>query len=543
MTIEQWLEDGKSDAYRRKMPELADLLEGLARATAALRAADWNDDAAGAAGGASGAGGAGQSVVAGPRNPTSPTSPTRPTRPTSPTSPTSLTSPTSPNLSIASLAPRVARGKLRAERLAEDALDVIRTLNPRLNAFITVTADEALASARDADKEIAAGRHRGPLHGMPISLKDLIDMAGVPTTAASKLREDRTAKRDAPIVAHLRAAGAVLVGKTNLHEFAFGTTNDDSGWGPARHPVDDTRSPGGSSGGSAIAVRTGMSVASVGTDTGGSIRIPAAACGVVGLKPGWGEISANRVIPLSRQLDHVGPLTRSVADAALLYDVLRGLPPSAPLDDAGASLAGLKLAVLGGYFMDRLSEEVEAVFTVAIDAVRNGGATVTAASIPHAQDIAPIYLHIVLTDAAAYHASALERRPHAYTDNVAIRIEMGRHVLAEDYVRAVRGRAVIRREVNRALEGVDALLLPSLAIEAPPIGAATVAVKGGNEPVRNVMLRCTQPFNLTGHPAISVPCGATRAGLPIGLQLVGHRGRTGDLLRLARAVERTLDAR
>lgn len=524
MTIEQWLEDAKSDAYRRKMPELAELVEGLARATATLRAADWNDDASGdthvetdSTGGPGMTGGARPSVVTHPSNPTSPT--------------------------IVSLAPRLARGELRAERLAEEALDVIANLNPRLNAFITVTADEALASARDADKEIAAGRHRSPLHGIPISIKDLIDMAGVPTTAASKLREGRQAKGDAPIVAHLRAAGAVFVGKTNLHEFAFGTTNEDSGWGAARHPVDDTRSPGGSSGGSAIAVRTGMSIASVGTDTGGSIRIPAAACGVVGLKPGWGEIPLTGVIPLSRQLDHVGPLTRSVADAAVMYDLLRGLPPSAAPNVDGAGLAGLRLAMLDAYFMDRLGEEVESGVMAAVDAVRAAGARVGTASIPHAQDIAPIYLHLVLPDAAAYHASALERRPHAYTDNVRVRIEMGRYVLAEDYARAVRGRSVIRREVDRALEGVDALLLPALAIEAPPIGAATVPVKGGKEPVRNVMLRCTQPFNLSGHPAISVPCGSTRAGLPIGLQLVGHPGRTADLLRVAGAVERTLNNR
>ncbi|MGH9175305.1 MAG: amidase, partial [Vicinamibacterales bacterium] len=199
---------------------------------------------------------------------------------------------------ITALAPRVASGELRSERLTEDALNLIATLNPRLNAFITVTADDALAGARQADREIAAGRYRGPLHGMPISLKDLIDVAGVPTTAASKLRDGLMATRDAPIVSHLRESGAVFVGKTNLHEFAFGTTSEDSAWGAARNPVDDTRSPGGSSGGSAIAVHTGMSIASIGTDTGGSIRIPAAACGVVGLKPGWGEIAADGVIPL-----------------------------------------------------------------------------------------------------------------------------------------------------------------------------------------------------------------------------------------------------
>jgi aspartyl-tRNA(Asn)/glutamyl-tRNA(Gln) amidotransferase subunit A len=443
---------------------------------------------------------------------------------------------------ITSLAPRLASGALRAERLTEDALGTIAKLQASLNAFITVTADEALADARRADQEIAGGRYRGPLHGIPISLKDLIDVAGVPTTAGSRLREGRLAVTDAPIVRHLRRAGAVLVGKTNLHEFAFGTTSEDSGWGAARHPIDPSRSPGGSSGGSAIAVATGMSVASVGTDTGGSIRIPAAACGIVGLKPGWGEVPSDGVVPLSRQLDHVGPLTRSVDDAELMFHLLRGEAPT-DLHDDRESLFGIKLAALDGYFMDRLSPDIEAAVQAAFGLLRDGGVKLTSASLAHATDIAPVYLHLVLADAAAYHATSLAERPHAYTPNVRIRLEMGRHVLAEDYVRALRGREVIRQEIERALAEVDALVLPALSIEAPPVGAVTVPVTGGQEPVRNAMLRCTQPFNLSGHPAISVPCGTTAAGLPVGLQIVGHAGRTTDLLRVARAVERTVQRR
>jgi aspartyl-tRNA(Asn)/glutamyl-tRNA(Gln) amidotransferase subunit A len=440
---------------------------------------------------------------------------------------------------IEGLAPALARGAVRSERLTEDALDHIRALNPRLNAFIHVMADAALAGARDADQEIAGGRYRGPLHGIPVSLKDLIDVAGVPTTAASRLRQDCVAGADAPVVAALRRAGAVIVGKTNLHEFAFGTTSEDSAWGAARNPHDDTRSPGGSSGGSAIAVSTGMSIASVGTDTGGSIRIPAAACGIVGLKPGWGEVPAEGVVPLSRQLDHVGPLARSVNDAAVLYGVLCGAPPTPAAGDE--ALSSFRIAVLDGYFMDRLGDDIDRVVREAYAVVARAGSPVSSATIPHAGDIAPVYLHLVLVDAATYHARTLEERPHAYTDNVRIRLEMGRHILAEDYLRARMGQIVLRREVDRALDGVDALMLPALAIEAPPIGATTMPVKGGGvEPVRNAMLRCTQLFNVTGHPAISLPCGTTRAGLPVGLQLVGHHGRTADLLCVAAAVERVL---
>ena len=440
---------------------------------------------------------------------------------------------------IAAVAPRVARGEVRSETLTEQALARIAELQPKLNAFITITADEALAAARSADKDIAGGRYLGPLHGIPISLKDLVDMKGVATTAASRLRADHVARRDAPVTTRLREAGAVIVGKTNLHEFAFGTTSEDSGWGPCRHPIDPTRSPGGSSGGSAIGVRTGMTFATVGTDTGGSIRIPAAACGIVGLKPTWNEISADGVVPLSRQLDHVGPLARSVEDASTMFDILRGSAPSVVEE---APLFGRRFGVLGGYFMDRLDEHVEAALLTAIDTLRRAGASVTEVTLPHAADIPPIYLHLVLADAAAYHARSLEERPAAYTPNVRLRLEMGRHVLAEDYVRAINGRRVIAREVDAALDGMDALLLPALSIPAPPIGQATVPVKGGQEAVRSAMLRCTQPFNLTGHPAISVPCGNTPAGLPVGLQIVGRMAQTYDLLRVARSVEAALSA-
>jgi aspartyl-tRNA(Asn)/glutamyl-tRNA(Gln) amidotransferase subunit A len=440
---------------------------------------------------------------------------------------------------IAAVAPRVARGELRSETLTEQALARIADLQPTLNAFITVTADEALASARRADHEIAGGRYLGPLHGIPISLKDLVDMKGVSTTAASRLRAEHVARRDAPVTAKLRAAGAVIVGKTNLHEFAFGTTSEDSGWGPCRHPLDPSRSPGGSSGGSAAGVRAGMTFATVGTDTGGSIRIPAAACGIVGLKPGWNEISADGVVPLSRQLDHVGPLARSVEDVSTMFDIMRG---SAPTVIEAGPLFGRKFGLLGGYFLDRLDEDVEAALLAAVDVLRRAGASITEVTIPHAGDIAPIYLHLVLADAAAYHARSLEERPAAYTPNVRIRLEMGRHVLAEDYVRALNGRRVIAREVDAALEGMDALLLPSLSIPAPPLGQATVPVKGGQEVVRTAMLRCTQPFNVSSHPALSLPCGNTPAGLPVGLQMVGRLGFTSDLLRVARSVEAALSA-
>src|SRR5688572_11007969 len=256
-------------------------------------------------------------------------------------------------------------------------------------------AEPALARARQADKEIAAGRCLGPLHGIPISLKDLIDLEGTPTTAGSLLRKDHVAAADAVVTRRLRDAGAVFVGKTNLHEFAFGTTTEDSGFGPARNPHDPARSPGGSSGGSGIAVATGMSLASIGTDTGGSIRIPAAACGVVGLKPEWGRVSAHGVVPLSRQLDHVGPLAASVADAWLLYNAM--LPAARRVNalPETAAVKGLRLGVPAGYLFDRLDADVERTILGTIELLRSRGATITEVPLPHADDIATVYLHLV----------------------------------------------------------------------------------------------------------------------------------------------------
>jgi aspartyl-tRNA(Asn)/glutamyl-tRNA(Gln) amidotransferase subunit A len=436
---------------------------------------------------------------------------------------------------IAELSRALAAGDVTALALTDRCLQQIADRNPSINAFITVLADQARDQAREADREIAAGRRRGPLHGIPISLKDLIDLRGTPTTAASRVRQGHVAAADAAVVRRLREAGAVIVGKTNLHEFAFGTTNEDSAFGPVRHPLDPNRSPGGSSGGSAAAVLAGMSCASIGTDTGGSIRIPASAGGLVGLKPALHDVPTAGVVPLSDTLDHVGPICRSVADAAIVFDALCGVSPAMPA--APRAVPELRVGVLRGYFTALLDPQVAHAFEQTCQRLSDAGVTLDDVDIAHAGDIAPIYLHIVLAEAAAYHAITLENRADDYTPNVRIRLEMGRYILAEDYVRALRGRAVLTQEVDSALAGRDALLLPSLAVPATKIGAATVKLGTVEEAVRTITLRLTQLFNVTGHPAITIPCGKTMEGLPIGAQLVGPARQTSTLLGLAAALE------
>jgi len=430
---------------------------------------------------------------------------------------------------------RLRAREITSAQVTEQCLQRIEADNARLNAFILVMADEARQQAREADRQLAAGHDLGSLHGVPISVKDLFDIRGTPTTAASRVRDGHVAERDAPAIAHLRQAGAVFVGKTNLHEFAFGTTNEDSAFGPARNPHDASRSPGGSSGGSAASVAAGMALATLGTCTGGSIRIPAAACGIVGLKPSYGEVSTEGIVPLSRTFDHAGPLAQTVTDASLVYHALLGDAVATP--PAPMPVRGMRLAVPRRYFCDLLDNDVRARFEEALSRLRDAGAHVADIDLRHAADIAAIYLIIVLADAAEYHAATLETMPERYTAPVRLRLEMGRYVLAEDYVRALAGREVLRREVDAALAQHDALVLPTLPIPAPPIGATTVKVGATSEPMRNVMLRLTQLFNVTGHPAISMPVGLTSSGLPCGLQLVGGRGQTDVLVRVALACE------
>lgn len=438
---------------------------------------------------------------------------------------------------VAAAARHLAQGDTTAEALTTACLERIAHHNDDVNAFIAVMGNDALARARALDAARATGARLGPLHGVPLSVKDLFDIARWPTTAGSRSRRDHVATTTAPAIERLIEAGAVIVGKCNLHEFAFGTTNEDSGFGPSRHPQDATRSPGGSSGGSAAAVVRGMGLASIGTDTGGSIRIPAAICGLVGLKPTVGEVSTDGVVPLSTTLDHVGPLARTVEDAGLLFEILAGArvwdewPRIAPRVDT------LRIGRLTGYFTALLSDEVRARVDHAVDTLRQAGAHVEDVELPHTDVIAPMYLPIVFGEAAAYHGPLLETRGEDYTPAVRLRLEMSRYVLAEDYVRALHLRRRLQLDVDRAVAPLDMLLAPTVPVTAPRLGEPSVDIGGRAEPVRAVTLRLTQPFNLSGHPAVTLPCRVATGGLPVGVQLIGHRHGTARLLQCARVCE------
>jgi aspartyl-tRNA(Asn)/glutamyl-tRNA(Gln) amidotransferase subunit A len=431
---------------------------------------------------------------------------------------------------ISEVAPLVRTGTISPVDLVEGCLAAVEA-RPAVNAFITVLRERALDEAARAQAEIRAGRYRGPLHGIPIAIKDLIDVAGTRTTSGSAVPSTEMSA-DAPVVQRLRDAGAVLIGKTNLHEFAFGTTSEESAYGAVRNPLDESRSAGGSSGGSAAALAAGMAFGALGTDTGGSVRIPSAACGTVGLKPSAGEISCDGVVPLSGTLDHVGPMARSVADVTLMQAVLA----QAATAGSSGSIDSLVFGIPRPYFCDLLDADTSDALARTADALVAAGHQVIDVEIDRAEWTPHVYLHIVLSEAAWFHAPALEQHASGYSPGVRIRLEMGGYVLAEDYVRAMRLRELLRQHVDRALERCDALLLPTLPMAAPPLGATTVAIGDRAEPVRSAMLRLTQLFNVTGHPALAMPAGLGRDGLPRSIQLVC--GQTPRLLSIAREVER-----
>ena len=442
---------------------------------------------------------------------------------------------------ITDLSSRFRRKEISPVEVTRECLGRIEKLNPSLNAFITVMAESALAEARTAEAEIARGEWRGPLHGIPIALKDLIDTSGTRTTAASAVHEKRIPVEDAEVVRRLRQAGAVIVGKNNLHEFAYGGSSLISHFGDAHNPWDVERITGGSSGGSAAAVVASMACAAIGTDTAGSVREPAALCGCVGLKPTYGRVSGRGVIPLSLSLDHVGPLTTSVSDAAIVLQAIAGYDPAdittvdIPVADyVGVLQAGtdsLRVGVPRAFFFDDLDPEISSAMEHALRGIEIMVAQVKDVRLDVSTDRT-----LQKAESYAYHAETLKTHPELYQEETVRRLRTGEEVTTTEYIQRRRELEQARRNISQIFADVDVLVTPTTPIPAPTI-ADLRANPDALRPVELKLLRNTRPFNVWGLPAISVPCGFTQNGMPIGLQIAGPHWREDLVLRLAHAYE------
>lgn len=434
--------------------------------------------------------------------------------------------------SIAEASEQVRLRNISPVDLTRECLQAIEQHNPSLNAFITVTDDSAFREAERAESEIRSGHWRGPLHGIPIGLKDLIDTAGVRTTAASAIFRDRIPSEDADIVSKLKTAGAVFIGKQNLHEFAYGGSSLISHYGPVRNPVDQEFIAGGSSGGSAAAVATGMCFAAIGTDTAGSIREPAALCGVVGLKPTYGLVSTQGVIPLSTSLDHAGPITRTVEDAAILLDAIAEKTPRyrASLSN---SIKNFRLGTPRNYFFENLDPEIMAAVEQAIEALAQMGCKVEELELPIHEDRT-----VFLFESHAYHRDKIASSPELYHPETLRRVKTGSDISEAQYRQALLELQRIRTEISDQLRGIDVLMMPTTPIPAPRISDLMKDISH-LRPAEVLLLRNTRPINVWGLPAISVPCGLTASGLPIGLQIVSAPGEEAKVLRAAHAYEQS----
>ncbi|MFN2520493.1 MAG: amidase [Candidatus Limnocylindria bacterium] len=442
------------------------------------------------------------------------------------------------------------RREIGALELADAHLDRIAALDPRLNAFVRVDRAEVRRAARSADRRLARGS-TAALLGVPIAIKDIFDERGLANTAGSALRLRAIARTDATAVARLRAAGAVFVGRTNLHEFAAGTTNDNTTFGQTRNPWDPARIPGGSSGGSAAAVSSGMAAAALGTDTAGSVRIPAACCGVVGLKPTYGRVSRAGVVPLAWSLDHVGPLARTVRDAAALLDAIAGYDALDPAtSDAptsryeravGRSVRGLRFSAGDAYFASALDPAVRAALRRAREICAAAGMMRVRTSIPGAATSGAVQFLVARPESSAAHEDEI-RSPRAreIASDVRARLRLGLRISAVDYLQAQRARAALAAQVDEALRQADVLIIPTTAAAAIPIGADSERIAGRWRSEREILVRFCAPFNLSGHPSLALPAGFDRRGLPVSLQVVGPYFGEALVVRVAAMLEREL---
>jgi aspartyl-tRNA(Asn)/glutamyl-tRNA(Gln) amidotransferase subunit A len=443
-------------------------------------------------------------------------------------------------LTLAEASELLRRRVVSAVELTQACLDRIEKYNPVLNAFITVTHEQALAVARQRDVELRQGKRLGLLHGIPIAVKDNIDTAGVRTTAASELFKDRIPVEDAEVVRRLKDAGAIVLGKTNLQEFAYGGSSSVSFYGPVRNPWALDRIPGGSSGGSAAATAVGLCFASLGTDTAGSVRMPASYCGIVGLKPTYGRVSNRGTIPLAWTLDHVGPLCRTVRDTALMLDVMAGYDAREPTsidapvgryshDLTTGRKQKLRVGVPRRPFFDDVDAEIAKVVSAAINILRSQADSVQDVALPAPPDLAAI----MGPEAHAYHAHWLAESPQKYQPATRERlVQLAALISKEDYANARRACDLSRREIRNVFANVDVLVMPTVV--SPPSLIEPIGASQALDPIRT---RNTWPFDMYGLPAITVPCGFSTSGLPIGMQIVGAPFAEATVLALAHAYE------
>ena len=460
---------------------------------------------------------------------------------------------------IEELAALLAKRKFSPVELTELFLRRIERQNPALNAFLTITADHALASARRAEKQLlrrrSSRRENFPLLGIPITLKDNIWTRGIRSTAGSKILRDFIPTEDSTVARKLSRAGAILLGKTNLNEFAYGITGANVHYGPVHNPWAPDRISGGSSAGSAAAIAAGLCAASIGTDTGGSIRVPSSFCGIVGLKPTFGRVSVFGTMPLSPSFDHVGPIVRSVADAGLLLSAIAGRDPLDPTtspkpvqDYRGALRKPIRKFRLGRpreHYWEKLDPEVRRAAETAVSAMEKRGAAVKEVSLPHLKESRDAATDISLAEALHVHEAAgyFPQRAAEYSEEVRQRIESGGKVPANRYLAGFDVRKRLLAELDMALQDVDAIVAPTVPVPAPLIGTESVRVDGEEIDTRRVLVGHSRPANFTGLPAISIPCGFTREGLPIGMQLIGRAFDEATLLRIALSYESAHDWR
>lgn len=440
---------------------------------------------------------------------------------------------------IKELAPQIKSGEVSPVKLVEETLEKIRQTNDETKIFITVCEESALQEARKAEAEIAQGQYKGPLHGIPYTLKDLYETKGIKTTGGSKVLADYIPQEDALVVKSLREQGAIMLGKVNQHEFAYGATGENPHYGTVTNPYDPTRLAGGSSSGSGAAVARGLGVFSLGTDTGGSVRVPAALCGVVGLKPTYNLLSCEGVIPYCWSLDHVGPLTKTVYDSKLVMSALTG----GRFDELEAreSLEGLRIGLPTAFFYEGLDPEIEARVKEVQEMLSHRGAELVPVTMPDMEHTRTVSLILQLPECLSYHSRYMEERGHLYGSDIKAGMAAGQFILAEHYVRARRMLNVYKQQMDRVFEEVDLILTPSTPCIAPKLGVSNVELGGKDVPAGNAVTMFFSFFNMTGNPAITVPCGLHSQGLPMGVQLIGKKGDEETVLTSALTLENILE--